>query len=93
MRVALLAVCLMCGVVTAPAMAQTGEKPSGKTEYSTGCTKAPETAGQKQPRGWTGPTETGSGGAACGKPTGAEPARDAGRSGKLVENHCGTGQG
>src|SRR5262249_54938758 len=47
--------------------------PADKSEYSTGRTLTPETKGQKQPQGWTGPTNTGQGGAPASSPQGQSP--------------------
>jgi hypothetical protein len=46
---------------------------SDKSEHSTGRTIVPETKGQKQPQGWTGPIETGVGGAPASSPQGQTP--------------------
>lgn len=46
---------------------------SDKSEYSTGRTVSPETKGQLQPQGWTGPLETKSGGAPAASPQGQTP--------------------
>jgi len=70
------------------------DKPDDRSGYSTGRQETPETTGQKQPQGWTGPLETGSGGAGPESPAGSKPARHAACSGRLVENdgHAGQGQ-
>ena len=73
MCVTRVAACLACGVIFASAAAQADDKPSDKSEYSTGRTQTPETTGQKQPQGWTGPTNTGSGGAPATSPQGQSP--------------------
>jgi hypothetical protein len=44
--------------------------PPDKPESSDGRTQTPETKGQKQPQGWTGPTDTGVGGAPASSPQG-----------------------
>jgi hypothetical protein len=41
--------------------------------YSTGTTISPSTKGVKQPQGWTGPLDTGSGGAPASSPQGQSP--------------------
>jgi len=46
---------------------------SAKPDYSTGRTQTPETSGQKQPQGWTGPLNTGTGGAPAESPQGQSP--------------------
>ena len=73
MRVAFVALCLACvgGIMSAPARAE--DKPADKSGYSTGRQQTPETIGQKQPQGWTGPLETGSGGAPPESPQGQSP--------------------
>jgi hypothetical protein len=73
MRLALIAACLASsgGI----AIAQTGADPKqpDKSEYSTGRTAAPETKGQLQPQGWTGPINTTTGGAPPESPQGQSP--------------------
>ena len=73
MRVTFVALCLACvgGIMSAPAWAE--DKPADKSGYSTGRQQTPETTGQKQPQGWTGPLETGSGGATPESPQGQSP--------------------
>jgi hypothetical protein len=51
---------------------QTQQKPD-KSDFSTGRTTSPETLGQKQPQGWTGPINTTSGGAPAESPQGQSP--------------------
>jgi hypothetical protein len=48
-------------------------KPPMKSESSTGRTGTPETKGQLQPQGWTGPINTGKGGAPAESPQGQSP--------------------
>jgi hypothetical protein len=73
MRVPFVAFCLACigGITSAPARAD--DKPADKSDYSTGRQHTPETTGQKQPQGWTGPLETGTGGAPPESPQGQSP--------------------
>lgn len=73
MRVAFAALCLacVCGIASAPARAD--DKPADKSGYSTGRQQTPETTGQRQPQGRTGPLETGSGGAPAESPQGQSP--------------------
>jgi hypothetical protein len=73
MRVAFIAVCLVCFGTFTPAPARPDDKPIDKSGYSTGRQQTPETTGQKQPQGWTGPLETGSGGAPPESPQGQSP--------------------
>ena len=56
-----------------PAQAQTSDQPTDKSGYSTGRTQTPETLGQKQPQGYTGPINTGQGGAPAESPQGQSP--------------------
>jgi hypothetical protein len=73
MRLALIVACLASsgGI----AVAQTGSdlKQPDKSDYSTGRTMTPETKGQIQPQGWTGPTETTTGGSPAESPQGQSP--------------------
>lgn len=57
----------------APAQAQTNNTATDKSGYSTGRTQTPETKGEKQPQGYTGPINTGSGGAPPESPQGQSP--------------------
>ena len=70
MRIALIAVCLVCSAGLAGAQAQTDTKKPDKPGYSIGRTVTPETKGQLQPQGWTGPINTKSGGAPASSPQG-----------------------
>jgi hypothetical protein len=74
MRIVLIAVCLVCSAGIAAAQAQTETKKPDKSEYNTGRTVTPETAGQDQPQGKTGPTNTTTGGAPASSPQGETPA-------------------
>ena len=73
MRIAFMALCLLCFGTFASAPARADDKPIDKSGYSTGRQQTPETIGQKQPQGWTGPLETGSGGAPPESPQGQSP--------------------
>jgi hypothetical protein len=73
MRVTFIAVCLACVFGIVPGSAWAEDKPADKSGYSTGRQQTPETIGQKQPQGWTGPIETGSGGAPPESPQGQSP--------------------
>ena len=59
--------------LAAPAQAQTSDTATDKSGYSTGRTQTPETVGEKQPQGNTGPIDTGSGGAPAESPQGQSP--------------------
>ena len=73
MRLALVAACLVCANAFAAAPTRAEGPPADKSEYSTGRTQSPETKGQKQPQGWTGPINTGVGGAPPESPQGQTP--------------------
>ncbi len=78
MRIALIALCLVSFAGGAWAQAQTDTnqtdtKKPDKSEYSTGRTVTPETKGQLQPQGWTGPINTTTGGAPAESPQGQTP--------------------
>jgi hypothetical protein len=73
MRSAFIAACLACIVGFAWAQAANEDKPADKSGYSTGRTTTPETKGEKQPQGSTGPTHTGVGGAPPESPQGDTP--------------------
>jgi len=57
----------------ATAQAQTSSTTTDKSGYSTGRTQTPETVGEKQPQGNTGPINTGTGGAPPESPQGQSP--------------------
>lgn len=73
MRIAIAVISFAC--LTAPAWAQDQPAPNNadKAQYSTGRTTTPETKGQLQPQGWTGPLNTTSGGAPAESPQGQSP--------------------
>jgi hypothetical protein len=80
MRVSFIADCLACA--TGFAWAQASNEPvkpgylpgeTDKSGYGTGRTVVPETQGEKQPQGSTGPIITGSGGAPATSPQGETP--------------------
>jgi hypothetical protein len=73
MRAAIIAVCLMSFGGLAWAQGQPSQNTTDKSEHSTGRTAAPETKGQLQPQGWTGPIETTTGGAPAESPQGQSP--------------------
>ncbi|WP_291689048.1 hypothetical protein [Bradyrhizobium sp.] len=70
MRIALIAVCFVSSAGMAWAQALPENKNADTPEYSTGRTVTPETKGQLQPQGWTGPINTKSGGAPASSPQG-----------------------
>ena len=72
MRLAPIAICLSAALGLAIISARADDS-STKSEHSTGQTQTPETLGQKQPQGWTGPINTGSGGAPAESPQGQSP--------------------
>jgi hypothetical protein len=59
--------------LAATAQAQTSSTTTDKSGYSTGRTQTPETVGEKQPQGNTGPINTGTGGAPPESPQGQSP--------------------
>jgi hypothetical protein len=80
MRIVFLAICLACssGIASAQDQPNTNtaqdRKAPDKSEFGTeGRTMRPETKGQMQPQGRTGPLETGSGGAPAESPQGDTP--------------------
>jgi hypothetical protein len=70
MRIALIAFCFVSSAGMAWAQALPENKNADKPESSTGRTVIPETKGQLQPQGWTGPINTKSGGAPASSPQG-----------------------
>ncbi|MGN6284632.1 MAG: hypothetical protein ACTHM2_05730 [Afipia sp.] len=73
MRLALIAACFASSGSIAAAQTSPDPKQPEKSEYSTGRTATPETKGQRQPQGWTGPIETKTGGAPAESPQGQSP--------------------
>jgi hypothetical protein len=70
MRIALIAVCFVSSAGMACAQALPENKNADKPESSTGRTVTPETKGQLQPQGRTGPINTKPGGAPASSPQG-----------------------
>jgi hypothetical protein len=73
MRIALAAVYLAFCTTIAVAQIQPGGKPQTDSQHSTGRSVSPETKGQMQPQGLTGPVDTTSGGAPAESPQGETP--------------------
>jgi hypothetical protein len=75
MRVAFAAFLLCAGAASAAAQTSpsTDMSPTPATPHSTGRTVAPETKGQKQPQGYTGPLETTGPSAPAESPQGQTP--------------------
>ena len=73
MRIALTAVYLILGVGLAFAQNQPEGKTTTDSPHSTGRTVSPETKGQMQPQGLTGPIDTTIGGAPAESPQGETP--------------------
>jgi hypothetical protein len=73
MRTALIGMCLVSAAGIAWTQVQPENKNADKAEYATGRTDAPETKGQLQPQGWTGPINTTTGGAPASSPQGQSP--------------------
>jgi hypothetical protein len=72
MRFAYIAIFPIC-IASFATSVQAEDSNTDKSVYSTGRTQTPETKGQKQPQGWTGPIETGTGGAPPESPQGQSP--------------------
>ncbi|WP_292610278.1 hypothetical protein [Nitrobacter sp. 62-13] len=72
-RILVMTVCTAYFVGIAQAQTISEPKQPHKSEYNTGRTVTPETKGQVQPQGRTGPTNTGSGGANPESPQGESP--------------------
>lgn len=74
MRAALVLLCLVSSVGLASAQTPAPDKSKEPAAQSTGRTVTPETKGQLQPQGWTGPIDTKSeGGAPASSPQGQTP--------------------
>ncbi len=74
MRIALAAIYLAFGATVALAQAQPADKSAADSPHSTGRTVSPETKGQQQPQGPTGPINTTTtGGAPAESPQGQTP--------------------
>ena len=95
MRIALAAIYFAFGATTALAQAQLPDKP-GDSPHSTGRTVSPETKGQQQPQGDTGPLDTAKGGAPAESPQGQTPpgmqAAPEGSSKTIVEPNAPSSQ-
>jgi hypothetical protein len=70
--VSLAAFCLVIWATSVTAQTNEDKKP-GDSPHSTGRTVLPDNKGQLQPQGWTGPLDTGSGGAPAESPQGGTP--------------------
>ena|SRR5262245_61038074 len=73
MRFVSFAICLTWLTIFVPSSVNAQNVPADKPESGTGPMLTPETKGQKQPQGWTGPTNTGEGGAPASSPQGQTP--------------------
>src|SRR5262245_59665982 len=73
MHVAFIAVGLACAFGIVPGSACADHQAADKSGSCIGRERTPETTGQKQPQGWTGPLETRSGGAPPESPQGQSP--------------------
>jgi hypothetical protein len=73
MRIALAAMSLVAGVGMALAQTQPSDKSATDSQHSTGRTVSPDTKGQAQPQGPTGPINTTTGGAPAESPQGQTP--------------------
>lgn len=72
MRAAIALICLVATTGLCAAQTPAADKPAQSPD-STGRTVTPETKGQLQPQGWTGPINTTSGGAPAESPQGQTP--------------------
>jgi hypothetical protein len=73
MRLILAVLCVATCTSMASAQTQSEEKQPGDAPHSTGRTVSPADKGQPQPQGWTGPINTGRGGAPPESPQGQSP--------------------
>jgi hypothetical protein len=76
MRRALIAACLISAAALAlpqSVFAQSQPSPTDKSGFSTGPSTSPETKGETQPQGKTGPINTTTGGAPAESPQGETP--------------------
>jgi hypothetical protein len=73
MRIALATAYLVFCAGIALAQTQPGGKPPADSPHSTGRSVSPETKGQMQPQGLTGPIDTTTGGAPAESPQGETP--------------------
>jgi hypothetical protein len=73
MRLALAALCLVICTTSVTAQTHSEDNKPGDSPYSTGRSVLPDTKGQLQPQGWTGPLSTGTGGAPAASPQGDTP--------------------
>lgn len=73
MQVVLVLFCMMSFAGMASAQTTMPDKGPDHAPQSTGRTAMPETRGQLQPQGWTGPIETTTGGAPAESPQGQSP--------------------
>ncbi len=73
MRIALALITLAASLTMASAQTTAPVNPVDPPAQSTGRTETPETKGQLQPQGWTGPINTTSGGAPAESPQGQTP--------------------
>jgi hypothetical protein len=71
--VSLSTLCLVTSATSVTAQTKSEDNKPGDSTHSTGRTVLPDNKGQLQPQGWTGPLDTGSGGAPAGSPQGGTP--------------------
>jgi hypothetical protein len=72
MRFGYNAIFLIC-IASFATSVQAADSKADNPEYGIGRTQTTETKGQKQPQGWTGPIDTGTGGAPASSPQGQSP--------------------
>jgi hypothetical protein len=71
--VSLSTLCLVIWATSVTAQTKNEDNKPGDSPHSTGRTVLPDNKGQLQPQGWTGPLDTGSGGAPAESPQGGTP--------------------
>jgi hypothetical protein len=71
--VSLSTLCLVSCATSVTAQTKSEDNKPGDSTHSTGRTVLPDNKGQLQPQGWTGPLDTGSGGAPAESPQGGTP--------------------
>jgi hypothetical protein len=71
--VSLSTLCLVTSATSVTAQTKSEDNKPGDSTHSTGRTVLPDNKGQLQPQGWTGPLDTGSGGAPAESPQGGTP--------------------
>jgi hypothetical protein len=92
MRIVAIILCTMLSTAAAAQEGQSRDRQPGDSPHSTGRSYQP-TEGQKQPQGNTGPLETTTGGAPCGKPARAVTPWHAASSRRILQDDRRSGSG